>query len=119
MTRVVAREEIARGVAHGVQTLDDLVVHVEHAAVAIDGEAAARGQHAAVGGQREEARARERHGGRQIAVEVLIDAAGEEALELLDGGVVHALHHVLVEHLEAAGTIAGLGVLGVGHGLEG
>ena len=40
-------------------------------------------------------------------------------LELLDGGiVVHALHHVLVEHLEAAGAVTGLGILRVGHALE-
>ena len=99
MTGVVAGEEVARRVAHGVQPLDHPVVGIEHAARTVDGpvvqvehgagavygEAAHRGEHAAVRGQREEARARERDGSRQVASEVLVHAGLEEPVVPRDG----------------------------------
>lgn len=85
MTGVVAGEEVARRVAHGVQPLDHPVVGIEHAARTVDGEPAHRGEHAAVRGQREEARARERDGSRQVASEVLVHAGLEKPVVPRDG----------------------------------
>lgn len=53
--------------------------------VAVDGQAAHGGEDAAVGREREVARARERNGRGQIAVEVLIDTVFEESVVARNG----------------------------------
>ena len=49
MARVIPREEATRNVARGVQAADGLVFRVENLSVAIDGQAAHRSEHAAIG----------------------------------------------------------------------